>query len=300
MALTAQHSQAWRLIAEKQTDLAIPIFEQALGNKHYEGDVKANKTLNIVIPGTVASSTTYTGADITFSTPATTGDTFTCDQKKYFAYQVTHDTQQGSIVDILGIYAKKGAQRLALDVDGYLASLHTSITTNVHGSDASPITVGLDTVGGEMLPSRALARLLRLITEANGDVSNPSVTIPPWFADGLLMELGAKLSQRGDTTSQYGVTVGKMDVMAGGFKNIYVSTAVANTTGTLYKVMAGSPDSSITVARAIDEASMGEREANFAKYVKALLVFGAKIPQETNMALGTYNPGTDGNGNSLL
>lgn len=299
MALTAQHSTAFRRLAENQADLAVPIFEQALGNNHYEGDVKSNKTLQIVIPGT-PSTTTYTGADFTFSTPATTSDTFTCDQKSYYAYQVTHDTQQGSIFDILQIYAQKGAQAMALDVDAYVASLHSSITTNVHGNSTTPIVVGLDTQGGEMLPSRALSRLTRLITDSKGDTSNLQVVIPPWLADALLIEVGAKLTQRGDQTSQYGVTVGKMGIVVGGFNGIYVSTNVANTASDKYKIMAGTPDSSITIARAISEASTGERELNFAKYVKALLVYGAKIPLEKNMALGTYTPGTDGNGNSLL
>lgn len=298
MALTAQHSQAWKLIAEKQTDLAIPIFEQALGNSHYQGEVKANKTLNIVTPGSVSTSA-YTGADITFATPATTSQTFTCDQMNYYAYQVTHDVQQGSIFDILKIYATKGAQKLALDVDAYLATLHSSITTNTYGTDGTPIVVGLDAAAGEVLPTRALSRLARKITSANGDVSNLQTAVPEWFADALLMEISGKLTNRGDVTSEYGVLTGKMPVIAGGFKGIYVSTEVANTAGDLYKVMAGTPDSSITVARAVDEAAAGQREANFADYVKALLVFGAKIPKEDNMALGTFRPGTDGNGNSL-
>lgn len=298
MALTAQQSQAWRLIVEKQTDLAVPIFEQALGNTHYEGELKANKTLNIVLPGT-AGTGAYTGADFTFSTPSTTASQLTVDQQRYFAYQVTHDVQQGSIIDILSIYAQKGATKLALDVDAYLAGLHTSITTGLYGIDAAPVVVGLDTAAGQVLPSRALSRLTRLITNQNGDTSNLQVVIPPWLADALLIEIGAKLSQRGDQTSQYGVMVGKMDIVAGGFKGIFVSTQVA-TVGLNYKIMAGSPESSLTVARAISEASTGERELNFAKYVKALLIFGAKAPKEDNMALGTFAPGTDGNGNSLL
>jgi hypothetical protein len=177
--------------------------------------------------------------------------------------------------------------------------LHTQIITSLYGLDAAPVTVGLNQVAGEVLPSRALSRMSRLITIANGDTSNLNVVVPPWFADALLIEIGAKLSQRGDQTSQYGVLAGKMEIVAGGFKGVYVSTQVAMV-GANYKVMAGSPDSSLTVARAISEATTGEREANFASYVKGILLFAAKAPKEDNMALGTFAPGTDGNGNSLL
>jgi hypothetical protein len=299
MALTAQHSQAWKLILEKRTALATPIYEEALGNSNYQGEVKAHKTVNIVLPGTSTTSA-YTGADISFNTPESTSDTLTCDQMRYYADQVRHDVQQGSIYDILADYAQSAAQQLALDVDAYVATLHSSITTNTYGSSASPIVVGLDQVGGEILPSRVLARMARKITASNGDVSDLRVVVPDWFADALLMETSAKLTNRGDVTSEYGVLTGKMPILAGGFKGIYVSTEVPNTADDLWKVMAGSPKSSITIARAISEATTGEREGNFASFIKGLLVFGAKVPKQDNMALATLRPGTDGNGNSLL
>lgn len=291
MALTANLTQAWKERIEAYLQKA-PIFIEALTNKHYEGEIKSNATLNIVSVGEISVST-YTGADISFDTMATTGITFTADQKKSFAFQVLDTDKIGSMVDLINSGSQKAAQAMARSVDDYISGLHSSITTNVYGDSTTPIIVGFDNVAGEVLPSVALSVLQQKLAEANADQSKPQVVVPPWLASYLLQEFGIRNTSGGDSASQVGVNIGKLSLPPiAGFAGIYVSNNVANTASEKYKIMAGTPESSITFGMALDLVESGRLQNNFGSYVKGLNVYGGKIPYESHMALGTFNMGT--------
>lgn len=290
-ALTANLTQAWKERIEAYLVKA-PIFLQALTNKHYEGEVKSNATLNIISVGEISTGT-YTGADIAFDTMATTGVTFTADQKKYFGFQVLDTDKIGSMLDLVNSGSRKAAEAMARTVDDYLATLHSTITTSVYGTTVSPIIVGFDSVAGEVLPSVALSVLTQKMAEANADQSNPQAVVPPWFASYLLMEFGIRNTVGGDSAAKVGVNIGKLDMPPiAGFGGIFVSNNVANTAGAAYKIMAGTPDSSITFGMALENVEAGRLQNNFGSFVKGLNVYGAKIPFEAHMALGTFNIGT--------
>ena len=293
MALTAQFQQAWQERIEAYLN-KIPVFV-ALTNKHYEGQIKQNAILNIISVGEI-STAAYTGADITFDTLATTAVTFTADQKRSFSFQVLDSDNVGSMFGPTGLIntgSKKAAQKMARDVDDYLATLHTGITTNVYGSNATPIVVGFDKVVNEVLPSVALSALQQKLAEANADQSSPKVVVPAWFAAYLLMEFGVRYTAGGDSAGQVGVNIGKLDLPPiAGFGEIYVSNNVANTAGAQYKVMAGTPESAITFGMALENVETGRLQNNFGSFVKGLNIYGAKIPYESHMALGTFNAGT--------
>lgn len=293
-ALTANLTQTWKERIEAYLNI-FPVFVDALTNKHYEGDIKTSKTLNILSVAEIVSHT-YTGADISFDDLATTGITFTADQQLQFSFQFRDTDKIGSAIDLIEIGSKKAGERLARDRDAYVAGLYTGITTNVYGTDAAPIIVGFDNVAGEVLPSVALATLFQKIGEQNGDQSAVNAVLPMWLGSYLIQEMGKKFTSGGDAYSGVGAKIGKLELpfTPAGFKDIYISNDVATTSvvGTSYKVMAGSPDSAITFGAALDLVESGRREANFATYVKGLNVFGAKIPFEKHMALGTFNQGT--------
>src|SRR5688572_11707703 len=157
MALTAQLSQVWKPRIEAYLD-KLPVFREALTNSHYNGEVGVNRTLNIITFGDISLSD-YTGADISFDTGSTTGITFTTDRKRSFGFQVLDTDQQGSISKLVDEFSKRAAIALALDVDAFLATFHSSITSNVYGDDTTPIVVGFDSASNEVLPSVALAKL---------------------------------------------------------------------------------------------------------------------------------------------
>jgi len=292
MALTANLTQTWKERIEAYLNI-FPVFKDALTNSHYEGDIKTSKTLNILSVGEITTHD-YSGSDFTFDDLATTGITFTADQQKAFYFQFKDTDKIGSAIDLIEIGSRKAGESLARSRDSYIAGLHTGITTNVYGTDGSPIIVGFDGTANEVLPSVALATLFQKIGEQNGDQSAVNTVVPMWLASYLIQEMGRRFGGGGDAYSSVGAKIGKLELPfpIAGYKSIYVSNDVANTTSTLYKVMAGTPDSAITFGAAIDLVESGRREANFASYVKGVNVFGAKIPFEKHMALGTFNQGT--------
>ena len=293
MALTAQIPQAWKLQLEplfnRQT-----VFEEALSNRNYEGEMKTNGTLNIVSTGDITIGD-YDGtpwADSAWEDMSTTSQAFTLDQVKDFKFVVDDVTATHTFFDLVKRGSANALVRISETIDTYLSTFHSSITTNVYGTGATPIIVGLDT-STDVLPSAALARLFRLMTDSNADMNNVNVVVPTWFADGLLKEFGVgRATVGGDQVSKLGIKQGKLDFTAGGFAGIYVSTAVPNTAGAAYKIMAGTPASSITFAKAIDKVETGRLQNGFKDFVKGLYFYGAKVPFEKHMGLGTFTPGS--------
>lgn len=293
MALTAQLLETWKPRAEAYTDKKA-VFVQALCNRNYEGEAKENATVHILTVGDVSVST-YSGGwnDSDFASLSTTKVDFSVDQKDKILFRVNDTDQLGSAIKLLDNGMERAAVAIALEVDAFIAGKHSEITTNVYGSDASPIVVGFDSGSGEVLPSRALSRLQRKLAESNADQDAPNVVVPAWLADALLVELGVnRATALGDQLSRLGVTTGLLQgVTAGGFSQIYVSNNVVNTASAKYKVMAGTPKSAITFASAIDKLESGRIQNDFADFVKGLYVYGAKVPFETHMALGTFDAG---------
>ena len=299
MALTAQHTSVWKARIEAYLDKAA-IFVDALTNKNYQGELSANKTLNIITYGDITVST-YTGADITFDTPATTGDTFTLDQLKSFGFQVLRKDQYGSLEDLINQFSKRATIAMKLDTDAYIATLHSSITTNIYGSTATPKVIGFDSGAGEILPTQAMAEMFAMIGAENGNTSNVHTVFPQWLGKALIYELRTRTTAFGDSVLKMGVAPGKLELGGSveGYTGIWVSNNVVNTAGAAYKVMLGSPEDSITFAEGIDEVGSGELQNNFGTYVKGLHIYGGKIPTEKHMALGTFDKGKWPNGDSL-
>lgn len=299
MALTAQLSQVWRARIESYLN-NLPVFLGAITNRNYEGEIKQNATCNIISVGEITVGT-YTGAAISAETLATTGITFTADEKDYFAFDVLDTQQLGSFNVLVNDGSKKAAQAMARSVDDFIAGLHTQITTNVLGNDTTPVVVGFDSVAGELLPTQALAELYGKLSDSNADQSSVSVVLPGWYGKALLAELKGRNTLYGDSALSVGTAPGKLNIGGSleGFANIYISNNVDNTAGAEYKVMAGTPASSITFGMALENVETTRLEANFGTRVKGLNVYGGKIPYEQHMALGTFDKGHWSNGLTL-
>jgi hypothetical protein len=297
MALTAQHTQVWRSKIEAYLD-KLAVFVEALTNKNYQGEMAANKTLNIVTYGNITVGT-YSGADITFDTPSTTGDTFALDQLKYFGFQVLKKDQYGSLEDLITQFSKRAAIAMNTDTDTYIASLHTNITTNVYGTDAAPKVIGFDTSSGEITPSQALAEIFGLMAANNADMSGVNTVLPAWIAKALLYELKTRSTSFGDTILKTGVKPGKLELGGSieGYSGIFMSNNVDTATATdgvggdVWKVMAGTPQSSITFGQGLDDVDSGSLQNNFGTFVKGLHIYGGKIVEQGHMGLGTFRKG---------
>lgn len=297
--------QAWRSRLEPYLTQPIAVYKQALTNNHYEGDVKSKATLNIVSFGELTYGD-YTGTDITFQDLTDTNQTFAVDQVKYAAFQVDDPNQTTTEINLIDQGSKKLAYQIARMYDDYIAGLYTQITTNVYGaggttawsqggySGTGPVTVGFDNTKNEILPSVALSAMRQIAVQNNAEMSAPNVVIPPWLDAMIKQELGLRVGALGDKNKMSGVAVGLQEGIRGfaGWNDFWVSNLVPNTSGAAYRVMGGTPDASVTFASALEKVETTRLQARFATGIKALAVFGAKIPFEGHMALGTFNIGT--------
>lgn len=291
MALIAHLKEAWQAQIEPLLQKA-SVYADALSNKNYEGVARENAVLNIIsVSGVEAEAwdgNAWTDAD--WPDLDTTGQTLTCDQKTTFKFRVPRVSEQGSAVNLLQQGSELAAYEVRDTLDMFLASLHTQITSNLYGSDAEPITVGFGL--NDVSPLTFLARLQGALASGNADQSAPNVVIPVWYGEMLIKELGNRPSSLGDNSISQGVVQGLFLQNVGGFKQVYCSNNVADTGDALYKVMAGTPKSSITLARQLEEIDVVDLQNHFAKGVKGLYIYGGKIPFQGHMALGTANQGS--------
>jgi hypothetical protein len=293
MALTAHKPTAWKYQIE-QKFRNLPIFEQALCNNHYEGELKKNATLEIVSIGNV-TTTPYTGAwDLsTVSSLATTKQSFEVDQSDTVIFRVKLMDDVQGMLNLMQLGTVEAAEAMSLTKDTYLSGFHTSITTNLVGSDGAPETVGFDQAAGNILPSRFLSAMYTKMAESNAKQQGANIVVPVWLGSMILQELQGRNTQLGDSNVASGVTTGLLPgVKMGGFAGIYVSNNVDNTAGSLYKIMAGAPDHSITTASVIDLVRFVDIPNDFAQDFNMLAYHGAKVPFEKHMALGTVNIGS--------
>lgn len=285
------------------------ILEPALCNNNYEGDIKANETVHIISISDVTvdnySDTPWNDSD--WDEVAETEQSFTISQKKMVRLRVPHTVKPTSLPRLMESGAENAAYQLADTADTYIGTFHSQITTNVLGSTAAPQIIGFDETAGEMLPSQAFGELYQKISNSNGDLSGPNAAIPGWVAKALLFELKSRNTGFGDQVLRTGAGQGKLELGGAieGINGFYVSNNIATAAAgdgsgeTAYKIMVGTPKSSITFARRIVESKFLEMQNDFADLMKGLHVYGGLIPFEKHMALGTFRKGHWPNGVSL-
>ncbi len=269
----------------------IATYAAALTNSNFEGEVKAGSTLRAFYVAD-ASVTEYTGAwiDGDWTELAETETTLVVDQFRKALAKVPDARDNGSVLNLIDQASNRIAKGLADDLDDYIASLYTTIATaNEYGNDTTPIVVGFG--AGETLPTVALSLLRKELVDAQAPTTNPRVVIPTWMGTMLEQEIGARQTAMGDnaTAGNQSNRQGLLVRNIAGFSEIYVSTAVPNTTGTLYKVMAGDP--LITLATALDRFETIRLQNDFATGVRGLMVYGAASWRDDVLALGTFNTG---------
>lgn len=298
--------QAWRSRIEQYLTQPLTVYKEALTNNHYEGDVKGKATLNIVSIGELTYGD-FTGvdADWTWQSITPSNQTLTIDQVKYTNFQVKDPDQTTTEINLLDQGSRKLAYQVSRMYDDYLSSLYTEIVTNLYGASGTtawsiggfsgngPVTVGFNATAGQTLPTVFLSNMYQILANANADLSGPRAVVPPWLANYLLQELGIRWTPTGEEAIKKGSPTGLLPISGNisGFEQIYVSNLVPNTSGSAYRVMCGSPASSITFASALETVETTRIQNGFGTGVKALAVFGSKIPFEGHMGLGTVNQG---------
>lgn len=254
-----------------------------LMNRDYEGDIRAyGDTVHINQVGDITISD-YTGSDI--SAPQELDSTMldlVIDKAKYFNFQIKDVNNAQSNPKLVDAAMQRASYGMNDVIDQYLASLLLA------GVDKGNVLYG-DTDAVTPTSANAYDYLVDLgvvLNEANVPMMGRWVVVPPWF-HGLLLK-DPRFVGNGTGYSQ-AVLQGGLVGEAAGFQ-IHLSNNVPNTSGSKYKVIAGT-NAAGAFAEQLVELEAYRLEKNFSDAVKGLHVYGAKVIQPKALAVMTCNKG---------
>ena len=254
-----------------------------LMNRDYEGDIRAyGDTVHINQVGDITISD-YTGSDI--SAPQELDSTMldlVIDKAKYFNFQIKDVNNAQSNPKLVDAAMQRASYGMNDVIDQYLAALLLA------GVDKGNILYG-DTDAVTPTSANAYDYLVDLgvvLNEANVPMMGRWVVVPPWF-HGLLLK-DPRFVGNGTGYSQ-AVLQGGLVGEAAGFQ-IHLSNNVPNTSGSKYKVIAGT-NAAGAFAEQLVELEAYRLEKNFSDAVKGLHVYGAKVIQPKALAVMTCNKG---------
>lgn len=242
----------------------------SLVNRNYQGDItNVGSSVRINTPSGIAVDD-YTGADIDFETIASTQQTLSIDQAKYFGFTIDDVDQAQSNVDLMQAYMVEAAFSLANTADKFVMSSYAeAAAANVISS-------------GGFTASNAYEQLTeagKLLNDANVPSIGRYAVVDPAGIKALSNDDAfLKASDLGDQTAREGF-MGR----AAGF-DIFMSNNIPVDTSDIKHYLYGHPIA-ITFADQILNTEAGRHEAKFGDFVKGLHVYGKEVVRPT--ALGT-------------
>ncbi len=254
----------------------------SLLNRDYEGEIKNfGDTVKINQIGDVEIKDYVKSTDIE-APDELSGDqlTLTIDQAKYFNFGID-DVDAAQVNPKLMDKAMMRAAYGMNDVTDRFAAnlLYVGVAAgNILGSDATPI------VPTAKDAYDALVDLATLLTEANVPMEGRWVVIPAWY-HGLLLK-DDRFVGNGTDYNKAILEGGEVGVAAG--LSVNLSNNVPNTTGTKYKIIAGTNEAG-SYAEQILKTEAYRPEKRFSDAVKGLHVYGAKVLQPKCIAVMTAN-----------
>ena len=254
-----------------------------LVNRDYEGEIRDfGDTVKINAIGDITVRDYTRNTDILSPEVLSNAQkTLEIDQAKYYNFQVD-DVDAAQVKPKLMDAAMQRAAYGINDVaDSYLAALLAAGATNAGsglGNDTTPLVPTASTAY-DMLVDLSVD-----LTEKNVPNAGRWVVVPAFF-HGLLLK-DARFVGNGTDYNKAIIEGGEVGVGAG-FR-IYVSNNVPNTTGTKYKIVAGTAMGG-TYAEQLLKTEAYRMEKRFADAVKGLHVYGAKVVKGDALSVLTVN-----------
>ncbi len=254
-------------------------------NRDYEGEISAmGDTVRINSVGDITVSSYTKGTPISDPEELVgTEQTLVIDQAKYFNFHV-HDldsAQQNP--KVMGEAMRRSAYKLRDSIDTYIASLYSDAAlTSGLGTDASALVPSTNTSGTTVYDY--FVDMGVLLDENDCPSQDRFVVIPPWVHGRLLKD--NRFVNYGTDMNRQTAAEGNVG-RAAGFE-VMVSNNVPNTSGALYKVIAGHY-SAWSFASNLTEIQAYRPEAHFSDAVKGLAVYGAKVVRPNCLALATMS-----------
>jgi N4-gp56 family major capsid protein len=246
-------------------------------NRDYQGEIAdAGSSVKIASISDIDTGTYERNTDIGEPAVLSAEDqTLSIDQSKYFHFYVDSVDRAQTNVNILDEAMRRAAWKLRDDADSYLAGLMAAGVPagNTIGTTQAPI-----------IPTKANAyeHLVDLgvkLDEANVPLEGRFVVVPSWFHALLLKD--ERFTKAGTMRSDEALRNGQIGEGAG--FSILKSNNVPNSTGTLYRIIAGHSMGTSYVEQILDLHTY-KPEKRFGDAVKGLHVYGAKVVRGASLA----------------
>lgn len=283
MAITNFIPSIWsgKLLAALDKELVYG--QTGVVNRDYEGEIKgAGDTVRINSIGDVTVKSYTRNSDI--DTPEELNDAqqmLTITEEKYFNFAIDDVDRAQSTPDVMNEAMRRSAYGLRDAADQFIIGKYTEIpSANAIGTDGSPKVPTANTATTAMY--EYLVDLGVILTENNVPSTGRFVVLPPWCY-GLLQKDDRFV--KAGTSQTDAVLRNGMVGQAAGF-DVMVSNNVPNTSGALYKIVAGHP-MAFSYAEQIVKVEAFRPERRFSDAMKGLHVYGGKLVRPYAWALLT-------------
>ena len=248
-------------------------------NRDYEGEIKKMgdtvhiNTIGAVTIGTYTSNTDFTSGPETL---ATTDQTLTIDQAKYFNFQVDDIDAAQAAGDIMDKAMTRAAYGLADASDKYIAGILAGAADASNLVSSSAVALTSSNVYENVVKMRTI------LDKANVPTAGRWLVIPPEMYALILLD--DRFVKTGGEMAE-GILRTGLVAQAAGF-DIYLSNncVSANVSDKVTYTITGGVDSAATYAEQIVSTEAYRPEKRFADAVKGLHVYGAKVVDKAQIA----------------
>ena len=248
-------------------------------NRDYEGDIKKMgdtvhiNTIGAVTIGTYTQNTDFTSGPETL---ATTDQTLTIDQAKYFNFQVDDIDAAQAAGDIMDKAMTRAAYGLADASDKYIAGILAGAADASNLVSSSAVALTSSNVYENVVKMRTI------LDKANVPTAGRWLVIPPEMYALILLD--DRFVKTGGEMAE-GILRTGLVAQAAGF-DIYLSNncVSANVSEKTTYTITGGVDSAATYAEQIVSTEAYRPEKRFADAVKGLHVYGAKVVDKAQLA----------------
>ena len=248
-------------------------------NRDYEGEIKKMgdtvhiNTIGAVTIGTYTQNTDFSSGPETL---ATTDQTLTIDQAKYFNFQVDDIDAAQAAGDIMDKAMTRAAYGLADASDKYIAGILAGAADASNTVSTSAVALTSSNVYENVVKMRTI------LDKANVPTAGRWLVIPPEMYALILLD--DRFVKTGGEMAE-GILRTGLVAQAAGF-DIYLSNncvSVNSNSKDTYTIVGG-VDSAATYAEQIVSTEAYRPEKRFADAVKGLHVYGAKVVDKAQLA----------------
>ena len=248
-------------------------------NRDYEGDIKKMgdtvhiNTIGAVTIGTYTQNTDFTSGPETL---ATTDQTLTIDQAKYFNFQVDDIDAAQAAGDIMDKAMTRAAYGLADASAKYIAGILAGAADTSNTVSTSAVALTSSNVYENVVKMRTI------LDKANVPTAGRWLVIPPEMYALILLD--DRFVKTGGEMAE-GILRTGLVAQAAGF-DIYLSNncVSADVSSKVTYTITGGVDSAATYAEQIVSTEAYRPEKRFADAVKGLHVYGAKVVDKAQIA----------------